>query len=115
MKTSSLNAGIDWPLDCKILLKDWEKMSPKQQQRLQQLTLQYGCWIHASKLEKSNWLDLERYILREEWEKEVKERWLLGLAEMRIFGAWEDSFKESIAFLQMTRVSVGKKTSERVS
>ncbi|MBS0621963.1 MAG: protein kinase [Verrucomicrobia bacterium] len=92
-----------WQLDCDCLLKNktyWAEMTLAQQRLLQELVLQYGYFVHTVEpCAYSHWESLEEYILETPWEKTAKQRWLSGLAEMRIYSCSE----ESISFLHRAR------------
>ncbi|MBS0622308.1 MAG: protein kinase, partial [Verrucomicrobia bacterium] len=92
-----------WQLDCDCLLKNetyWTEMALGQQQLLQELVLKYGYFVHTVEPSAySHWESLEKYILETPWEQTAKQRWLSGLAEMRIYSASE----ESISFLHRAR------------
>ncbi|MBS0622793.1 MAG: protein kinase [Verrucomicrobia bacterium] len=89
----------EWQQGCDFLLKnetDWAEMTLGQQKLLQELVLQYGYWVHTvDPSAHSHWESLEKYILETPWEKTTKQRWLSGLAEIKIYSASE----ESIPFL----------------
>ena len=105
---TNLNDLKSWQLDCDCLLKNqsyWKEMTEGQRHYLQQIVCQYGYWVNTTQPDESAkeyWNLLESYIL-----KNNPKQWLLGLAEIRIYGLTpitkDNSFTESIAFLQMAR------------
>ncbi len=101
-----------WELDCHCLLQKnyWTQISSSQQKMLQQLTLKYGYWVQNSGRDLSLWPLIEGYILNQgfsHWGKPAAQRFLIGLAEMRICGPFEHPVSETIAFIHRAR-EIGK-------